>query len=217
MKQSESIDKIIPAFIAFQSDMPAVPKDSENPAFSRGDKKSKYASLGGITEAMRPHLKANGLGVTQYMGYRDGVQLMFTRIMHTSGQWMEDNGYLINPTRNDPQGMGSAVTYGRRYTLGASLGIITEDDDDGNKASEPVKPTPAVHPTPAVQPTPAKPAVKELKEPDWFTENGELNENGIKAAHSIIDMTFPWSKIEKHYLIDKGTKKAINDYIETIK
>jgi hypothetical protein len=211
MKQSESIDKIIPAFIAFQSDMPAVPKDSENPAFTRGDKKSKYASLGGITEAMRPHLKANGLGVTQYMGYRDGVQLMFTRIMHTSGQWMEDDGYLINPTRNDPQGMGSAVTYGRRYTLGASLGIITEDDDDGNKASEPVKPTPAV------QPTPAKPAVKELKEPDWFTENGELNENGIKAAHSIIDMTFPWSKIEKHYLIDKGTKKAINDYIETIK
>jgi hypothetical protein len=206
MKQSESIDKIIPAFIAFQSDMPSVPKDGNNPHF-----KSKYATLGAITEATRPHLAKHGLGFMQWMSNRDGLQLIVTRIMHTSGQWMEDEGYILNPTKNDPQGMGSAVTYARRYTLGASLGIITEDDDDGNRASEPVKPTPVV------QPPPAKPAVKELKEPDWFTENGELNENGIKAAHSIIDMTFPWSKIEKHYLIDKGTKKAINDYIETIK
>ena len=208
MKQSESIDKIIPAFIAFQSDMPAVPKDSENPAFTRGDKKSKYASLGGITEAMRPHLKANGLGVTQYMGYRDGVQLMFTRIMHTSGQWMEDNGYLINPTRNDPQGMGSAVTYGRRYTLGASLGIITEDDDDGNKASEPA-PVKKLPPVPKAEPAP-------LQEPDWFNDMGELNDKGKLAAKSIHE-GFEWAKIEKHYLIDKHTRKAVNDYVETLK
>jgi hypothetical protein len=206
MKQSESIDKIIPAFIAFQSDMPSVPKDGNNPHF-----KSKYATLGAITEATRPHLAKHGLGFMQWMSNRDGLQLIVTRIMHTSGQWMEDEGYILNPTKNDPQGMGSAVTYARRYTLGASLGIITEDDDDGNKASEPVKPTPAV------QPTPAKPApAKTLQEPDWFTEDGQLNKNGILAAQSIKD-GMKWEVIEKHYLIDKGTKKAINDYIETIK
>jgi hypothetical protein len=199
MKQSDSIDKIIPAFIAFQSDMPSVPKDGNNPHF-----KSKYATLGAITEATRPHLAKHGLGFMQWMSNRDGVQLIVTRIMHTSGQWMEDDGYILNPTKNDPQGMGSAVTYARRYTLGASLGIITEDDDDGNKASEPVKQAP-------------KPApVKTLEEPDWFTENGELNENGIKAAQSIAS-GMEWAKIEKYYLISKGTKQAVTDYIASTK
>jgi hypothetical protein len=200
MKTSDNVDKIIPAFIAFQGDMPSVPKDGNNPHF-----KSKYATLGAITEATRPHLAKHGLGYTQFMSNRDGYQLIVTRIMHISGQWMEDDGYILNPTKNDPQGMGSAVTYARRYTLGASLGIITEDDDDGNRASEPAKPAPQ----------PAKPA-KPLAEPDWFTENGELNENGILAAKSIAD-GFTWEKIEKHYLIDKGTRKAVEDYIATIK
>jgi hypothetical protein len=200
MKTSDNVDKIIPAFIAFQGDMPSVPKDGNNPHF-----KSKYATLGAITEATRPHLAKHGLGYTQFMSNKDGYQLIVTRIMHISGQWMEDDGYILNPTKNDPQGMGSAVTYARRYTLGASLGIITEDDDDGNRASEPAKPAPQ----------PAKPA-KPLAEPDWFTENGELNENGILAAKSIAD-GFTWEKIEKHYLIDKGTRKAVEDYIATIK
>jgi hypothetical protein len=201
MKQSESIDKIIPAFIAFQSDMPSVPKDGNNPHF-----KSKYATLGAITEATRPHLAKHGLGFMQWMSNRDGYQLIVTRIMHTSGQWMEDEGYMLNPTKNDPQGMGSAVTYARRYTLGASLGIITEDDDDGNRASEPA---PAKKPAPKPEPAP-------LQEPDWFNDLGELNDKGKLAAKSIHE-GFEWAKIEKHYLIDKHTRKAVNDYIETIK
>jgi hypothetical protein len=201
MKQSEQVDKIIPAFIAFQSDMPSVPKDGNNPHF-----KSKYATLGAITEATRPHLAKHGLGFMQWMSNRDGYQLIVTRIMHTSGQWMEDEGYILNPTKNDPQGMGSAVTYARRYTLGASLGIITEDDDDGNRASEPA---PVKKPAPKSEPAP-------LQEPDWFNDMGELNDKGKLAAKSIHE-GFEWSKIEKHYLIDKHTKKAINDYIETIK
>jgi hypothetical protein len=201
MKTSDNVDKIIPAFIAFQAELPAVPKDSENPHF-----RNKYASLGAITEAMRPHLKNHGLGYMQYMAHRDGFQFMITRFVHTSGQWIEDDGYLLNPTKNDPQGMGSAVTYGRRYTISAFAGIISEDDDDGNKASEPVKQAPK----------PVKPEPKTLEEPDWFTEQGELNEKGILAAKSIAD-GMDWAKIEKYYLIDKGTKQAVTDYIKTIK
>jgi hypothetical protein len=201
MKQSETIDKIIPAFIAFQSDMPSVPKDGNNPHF-----KSKYATLGAITEATRPHLAKHGLGFMQWMANREGLQLIVTRIMHTSGQWMEDEGYILNPTKNDPQGMGSAVTYARRYTLGASLGIITEDDDDGNRASEPA---------PAKK-LPPVPKVEQLQEPDWFNDLGELNDKGKLAAKSIHE-GFEWAKIEKHYLIDKHTRKLVNEYIETIK
>ena len=201
MKQSESIDKIIPAFIAFQSDMPSVPKDGNNPHF-----KSKYATLGAITEATRPHLAKHGLGFMQWMSNRDGLQLIVTRIMHTSGQWMEDEGYILNPTKNDPQGMGSAVTYARRYTLGASLGIITEDDDDGNRASEPAP----------VKKLPPVPKAEQLQEPDWFNDLGELNDKGKLAAKSIHE-GFAWEKIEKHYLIDKHTRKLVQDYIETLK
>jgi hypothetical protein len=203
MKQSESIDKIIPAFIAFQSDMPSVPKDGNNPHF-----KSKYATLGAITEATRPHLAKHGLGFMQWMANREGFQLIVTRIMHTSGQWMEDEGYILNPTKNDPQGMGSAVTYARRYTLGASLGIITEDDDDGNRASEPA-PAKKLPPVPKAEPAP-------LQEPDWFNDLGELNDKGKLAAKSIHE-GFEWEKIEKHYLIDKHTRKLVQDYIETLK
>jgi hypothetical protein len=201
MKQSETIDKIIPAFIAFQSDMPSVPKDGNNPHF-----KSKYATLGAITEATRPHLAKHGLGFMQWMSNREGLQLIVTRIMHTSGQWMEDEGYILNPTKNDPQGMGSAVTYARRYTLGASLGIITEDDDDGNRASEPAP----------VKKLPPVPKAEQLQEPDWFNDLGELNDKGKLAAKSLHE-GFAWEKIEKHYLIDKHTRKLVQDYIETLK
>jgi hypothetical protein len=181
--------------------MPSVPKDGNNPHF-----KSKYATLGAITEATRPHLAKHGLGFMQWMSNREGYQLIVTRIMHTSGQWMEDEGYILNPTKNDPQGMGSAVTYARRYTLGASLGIITEDDDDGNRASEPAP----------VKKLPPVPKAESLQEPDWFNDMGELNDKGKLAAKSIHE-GFEWAKIEKHYLIDKHTRKLVNDYIETIK
>ena len=201
MKTSDNVDKIIPAFIAFQAELPAVPKDSENPHF-----RNKYASLGAITEAMRPHLKNHGLGYMQYMAHRDGFQFMITRFAHTSGQWIEDDGYLLNPTKNDPQGMGSAVTYGRRYTISAFAGIISEDDDDGNRASEPA---------PAKK-LPPVPKAEQLQEPDWFNDLGELNDKGKLAAKSIHE-GFAWDKIEKHYLIDKHTRKLVQDYIETLK
>ena len=201
MKTSDNVDKIFPAFVAFQAEMPPVPKDSINPHF-----RNKYASLGAITEATRPVLAKHGLAYTQGMAIVDGVQVMFTRIIHQSGQWMEDGGYALNPTKNDPQGMGSAVTYARRYTIGSTLGIITEDDDDGNRASEPAP----------VKKLPPVPKVEQLQEPDWFNDLGELNDKGKLAAKSIHE-GFAWEKIEKHYLIDKHTRKLVNDYIETLK
>jgi hypothetical protein len=201
MKTSDNVDKIFPAFVAFQAEMPPVPKDSINPHF-----RNKYASLGAITEATRPVLAKHGLAYTQGMAIVDGVQVMFTRIIHQSGQWMEDGGYALNPTKNDPQGMGSAVTYARRYTIGSTLGIITEDDDDGNRASEPAP----------VKKLPPVPKAEQLQEPDWFNDLGELNDKGKLAAKSIHE-GFEWEKIEKHYLIDKHTRKLVNEYIETLK
>jgi hypothetical protein len=200
MKQSETIDKLYPAFIAFQAEVPSVLKDGNNPHF-----KSKYATLPAITESVRPYLAKHGLGFTQSLAYRDGVQLIFTRVMHTSGQWMEDEGYILNPTKNDPQGMASAVTYARRNTLGATCGIVTEEDDDGNKASEPAP----------VKKLPPVPVVK-LPEPDWFNDLGEINDKG-KAAAKAVAGGMTWAEISRKYTITDFARNSVNDYASTLK
>jgi hypothetical protein len=200
MKTSEQIDKLYPAFIAFQAEVPSVLKDGNNPHF-----KSKYATLPAITESVRPYLAKHGLGFTQSLAYRDGVQLIFTRVMHTSGQWMEDEGYILNPTKNDPQGMASAVTYARRNTLGATCGIVTEDDDDGNRASEPAP----------VKKLPPVPAVK-LPEPDWFNDLGEINDKG-KAAAKAVAGGMTWAEISRKYTITDFARNSVNDYASTLK
>jgi len=196
MTQSESIDKLLPAFVAFQADMPSVPKDAVNPHF-----RSKYATLGAITEATRPHLAKQGLAVTQSLMWHDGVQLLVTRIIHTSGQWMQDGGYALNPTKNDPQGMGSAVTYARRYTLGATLGIVTEDDDDGNAASAP-------RPQPEKQP--AKQPATDLPELKATNADFSLNSKGLEVA-SFIAGGGKWDAIERKYKVNKTVRMAVDN------
>jgi hypothetical protein len=192
MTQSESIDKLYPAFIAFQAEVPSVLKDGNNPHF-----KSKYATLPAITESVRPYLAKHGLGFTQSLAYRDGVQLIFTRVMHTSGQWMEDEGYVLNPTKNDPQGMASAVTYARRNTLGATCGIVTEDDDDGNAASAP-------------RPQPAKQPATDLPPLNATNADGTLNSKGLESA-SFIAGGGTFEQIERKYRVSITDRKAVND------
>ena len=62
--------------------------------------------------------------------------------MHTSGEWIETDPLTLRAVKTDPQGAGSAVTYGRRYSLSAALGVAWDDDDDGNEASTPPKAKP---------------------------------------------------------------------------
>jgi hypothetical protein len=192
MRQSESIDKLYPAFIAFQAEVPSVLKDGNNPHF-----KSKYATLPAITESVRPYLAKHGLGFTQSLAYRDGVQLIFTRVMHTSGQWMEDEGYILNPTKNDPQGMASAVTYARRNTLGATCGIVTEDDDDGNAASAP-------------RPQPAKQPATNLPPLNATNADGTLNSKGLESA-SFIAGGGTFEQIERKYKFSKAERMAVDN------
>ena len=70
----------------------------------------------------------------------DGQQITITTIlMHESGEWMESEPFTLKATKIDPQGAGSAVTYGRRYSLSAILGVAWDADDDGAAASNPIK------------------------------------------------------------------------------
>ena len=137
MNKSESITALTKALNTFQGKLTSVKKDAVNPFY-----KSKYATLDTIWETIRKPLSENGLAVTQTMGIQDGKSILETTLYHTSGEWISGI-QLVNPVKDDPQALGSAISYARRYSLSAILGIVSDEDDDGNVATKPVvKPEP---------------------------------------------------------------------------
>lgn len=134
MKQSEQINELAAALVAAQKAFSPAVKAKTNPAF-----KSKYVDLAGAIEAAQPALLENGIAVIQ--GTRGDVEhssvTVTTRIVHVSGQWIEDELTLpaANRDRYDAQSVGSAITYARRYSYMGMLGFAPEDDD-GNAAAE---------------------------------------------------------------------------------
>lgn len=127
MLNSESITKIMPAFIAAQGQFKPAVKDAKNPHF-----KSAYVTLDGAIAAVSEALRANGIALMQQTDLEEGRIILHTRLIHTSGEWLASR-YPVHPVKADPQGEGSALTYARRYALMALVGIAPEDDD-GNAA-----------------------------------------------------------------------------------
>jgi hypothetical protein len=132
INKSESIKSLATALVEFHNQIGKVGKDKVNPFF-----KSKYADLATILTAIKEPLSKVSLAVTQFPVGEKGLS---TLLMHSdSGEWMEAT-YEMTPSKNDPQGQGSAITYMRRYALGAVLQLNIDEDDDGNAASQPAKP-----------------------------------------------------------------------------
>ena len=129
MKTSDTTATLVTALKAAQAAFPAIAKDKEVHA---GSRKYRYAELSSIIDATKPVLLENGLVLTHGME-SNGHSALTCRISHVSGEWFESSYPL--PSGMNSQEMGSAITYGRRYTLCAMLGIATEDDDDGAAAS----------------------------------------------------------------------------------
>ena len=135
METSTTTKELATALCAFQSAHIKVAKSAENPAFKNGGKPMRYADLGSILESILPTLTENGLSVVQFP---DGENGLTTRLNHISGEWMQATGFM-RPVQATPQGVGSTITYARRYALCAVLGLIVADDD-GNAASAPAPP-----------------------------------------------------------------------------
>lgn len=131
MKTSLSVEKIAPALLKAQKEITFAVKDSTNPHF-----KSSYADLESVIEAIKKPLNDNGIIFIQSFSPSEAGKLnLTTRLMHESGEWVEDE--LTMPLqKNDAQGYGSAATYSRRYALAAITGLY-QADDDGNEASKP--------------------------------------------------------------------------------
>lgn len=131
MKGIEMSDSEIHAAMAAAfAEMPEVNLDGKNPHFN-----SRYATLGNIVHKIRPVLAKHGLYFVQCVDHDgQGRQGVRTIIGHKSGGRIDAGLAVVSPRKDDAHGQGSALTYAKRYGLCAALGIVDEQDDDGNGA-----------------------------------------------------------------------------------
>lgn len=132
MHQSESIADLAQALAAVQGQLtnPTKNKTATIPTKGGGSFKYEYADLADVISDTRPVLAAHGLSVLQEAVSAEAGVGIVTRILHTSGQWI-DLGPFWLPAAGDARSAGSSVTYARRYALCAALGVAADEDDDG--------------------------------------------------------------------------------------
>lgn len=147
MRHSQSLCALAEALALAQGEFPAIEK--ERTAQIKSDKASysySYADLADILAAVRKPLSSHGLSVVQPITWAGGAPWLITRLLHSSGEWLESS-YRLD-TYERPQEMGSGITYARRYALTALLGIAAEEDDDGAAAQRGAKETATKAPCP---------------------------------------------------------------------
>ena len=137
-RRSENVNELAAALAKAQGEIANAAKDADNPFF-----RSKYADLASVWDAIRRPLSANGLAVLQPAAV-DGARVTVTTLLtHASGQWVESSLTMMAMQQvkgsgweeaKNPQAIGSAITYARRYSLSAMVGVAPEDDD-GNAAT----------------------------------------------------------------------------------
>ena len=172
---SPEIGKLALALSKAQGQMEAAAKNSANPFF-----KSRYADLAEVWDVIRKPLSENGLAIIQTTTGDGTNAVVVTRLVHESGQWIKGT-LTLRPTKPDAQGMGSAITYARRYAIAAMVGVVQEDDD-ANEASkkQPQKTEVKV----AITKTPAERVADGLSKLGFSDEHSQI----LKAAFSAPDL-----------------------------
>lgn len=188
MNKSESIKNIAIAVHSVQKELEPVMKDATNPYFN-----SKYATLEAVWFVVGPLLSKNGLSVVQ-LGGEDSLE---TVLFHISGEWISGSAKLM-PKSNDPQALGSAITYARRYWLSALLGVVSEDDD-GNKATHKQSSTNSVYNAPVT-----------TKEVPKTQSTNQPNPNAYKPNLGVRDEDY----VVKHKSKFQGVKVSDLDILQ---
>ena len=132
IEMSDKISEISKALVGAQADVGLALKNQENSHF-----KSQYADLSAVLSVAKPALAKHGLALTQFPGQGDGTVTLSTLLLHESGEWILLPPASIPLQAHTAHGYGSAISYLRRYTTQACLGISIgiSDDDDGNEAT----------------------------------------------------------------------------------
>jgi hypothetical protein len=207
MQTSPEVAELFKALATAQGKIKAAVLDMQNPHY-----KSKYASLSSVRDACKDHLSAVGIAILQSVeSSEDGkTYRVKTTLGHQSGQWASSSMVLLID-KNNMQGLGSAISYAKRYSLAAMANVVDDEDDDGNAAS--AKPqqgqgTPRQTTTPQNKNS-AQEFTRQAPKPDDKKENKTTPENYIvKNFHQSVN---------GKKLSDIGAQKveAILDWIDT--
>lgn len=174
--------ELFQAVANFQMECPKISKDANNPFFSDAKRKVNYASLPHILSVITPILKKNGLVIVQPVINNSVI----TKLIHIeSGEMIESVYDIVCKDATNPQQIGSAVSYARRYSISSILNLNIDDDDDGNSASNNVKSQ--------------APSKEELtpKHPNWNKAKDHLQTGGLMED------------IERKYTISVENKKLL--------
>lgn len=132
MKMSNDVNELFAALSKFQGELENAPKDKPGHGY-------KYADLAMCINTAKEPLANNGLSVTQMLGMNDnGKQTLITMLSHSSGQYISSEFVMVEASlmggagKNPAQVLGSAITYQRRYSYAAIIGLAQEDDDAKN-------------------------------------------------------------------------------------
>jgi len=195
MKTSETITKLASALAKFQSQVPVVPKSEQAYGY-------KYAALDTIIEHIRQPLAKNGLSFLHLVGEGGSVSCM---VLHESGEYIQSDYITLpvdnsNPRTSPIQKMGSAITYAKRYTLSAMLGLSVDEDTDAAPAKT------------APKPQSAKTTMKQEAMPELKPGMDKWD----KAVESLKAGTTTLAAITKHYRISIENQNKLS-YHETSK
>lgn len=178
MKKSDTITKLAAALVRAQSQIQPAIKDSKNPFYN-----STYANLESCWEALRKPLTLNGLSVLQLPCDLGSKPALETVLLHESGEWISETTPLLL-VKQDPQALGSSLTYQRRYSLAAITSLV-QSDDDGNVASGKNVPQPQIVSPPKT---------------DYKREPNKLATESQKK--------FIWAKVKNDLGLDDETARA---------
>ncbi|EJQ77847.1 ERF family protein [Bacillus toyonensis] len=186
MNKSETITELAKALVKFNSEVNKIAKDADNPFF-----KNNYATLDTIIDEIRPILSKHGLSIMQIPSGDGQNVTLKTLLLHESGEWLESDELTMKPVKNDPQAVGSCITYARRYSLAAFLSLNTGEDDDGNGATY-GKDKPKSKGNSGQAPS----------KPQGNGGNGKASEKQMKMIHAKIAHISALAKTDKHTIED---------------
>lgn len=186
MQKSDSIKELATALAKAQGQLENASKASVNPHF-----KSKYADLAEVINTIRPVFAEHGLSVMQCPSFDAGIVSVETVLMHSSGEFIAST-VSAPVSKQDAQGVGSAITYCRRYALAAVAGIAQEDDDANG----------------AVGKAPQKPASSK-KQP--------LNAERFAAAiGKVKDGSYEWEKLANDWALTEAQREELRIVVESL-
>lgn len=189
--KSESIGKLALALSKAQSKITGALMDSQNPFF-----KSSYADLASVMDAIRIPFAENELAVSQIADEKDGKLILLTFLMHSSGEYLMSTYPVSSKDMNNPQAIGSGITYARRYALAAIAGVAQVDDDSESAM--------------------ARPKVEEKKSlvnhAPTFQSDVEKGAEYVKAGKLVSD-----AQLKRLYAIQSKSKMSGDDISKMIK